>query len=50
MENNNTVTNTEPQQSRQPLSKKIGNILRATHYKLGVDGNYSFLYNKFILI
>ena len=43
MENNNTVKITEPQPSRQPLSKKIGNILRATHYKLGVDGNYFFI-------
>ena len=43
MENNNVVMNTEPQQSRQPLSKKIGKCLRATHYKLGVDGNYFIL-------
>ena len=40
MENNTAVMNTEPQQPRQPLSKKIGKHLRATHYKLGVDGNY----------
>ena len=36
----NVVNNTEPQQAQphQSLSKKIGKILRATHYKLGVDG------------
>ena len=43
MENNNVVMNTEPQQSLQPLSKKIGKHLRATHDKLGVDGNYFIL-------
>lgn len=34
----NVVLNTEPQQPNQSLSKKIGKHLRATHYKLGVDG------------
>jgi len=34
MENNVLVT--EPQQR---TSKKIGKHLRATHYKLGLDGN-----------
>jgi len=33
-----SVNNTEPQQTHQSLSKKIGKHLRATHYKLGVDG------------
>ena len=35
---NNVVNNTEPQPLHQNLSKKIGKLLRATHYKLGVDG------------
>ena len=35
---NNVVNNTEPQPLHQSLSKKIGKLLRATHYKLGVDG------------
>ena len=33
-----SVNNTEPQQTHQSLSKKIGKHLRETHYKLGVDG------------
>ena len=35
---NNVENNPEGQQSHQRLSKKIGKILQATHYKLGVDG------------
>ena len=40
---NEVVNNTEPQQLRQSLSKKIGKHLRETHYKLGVDGISFFL-------
>ena len=43
---NNAVINTEPQNTHQPLSKKIGKHLRATHYKLGVDGKL-FFYIKY---
>jgi len=35
---NNVVNNNEAQPLHQSLSKKIGKHLRATHYKLGVDG------------
>ena len=38
MENN--ITKTEPAQSHQTIGKKIGNVLRKTHYKLGVGGIY----------
>ena len=38
-----SVNNTEPQQTHQSLSKKIGKHLRATHYKLGLDGKIQFL-------
>lgn len=52
---NNVVNNTEPQESQQPklrqsMSKKIGKHLRATHYKLGIDGTYKSYLNYFFLI
>jgi len=39
MENTVEAKTTESQPLNQSLSKKIGKHLRATHYKLGVDGN-----------
>ena len=47
---NNVVNNTEPQQLHQSLSKKIGKHLRATHYKLGLDGISYYLYLSHIYI
>ncbi len=43
MENN--ATKTEPTQVHKSLSKKIGNVLRETHYKLGADSIYILLIN-----
>jgi hypothetical protein len=45
MENN--VVNTEPVQPIQRTSQKIGKHLRATHYKLGIEGKtyfYKYIY------
>ena len=42
MENNNVV-NTETSQPITRTSQKIGKHLRATHYKLGLDGKLFFL-------
>ena len=41
MENN--VVNTETNQPIQRTHQKIGKHLRATHYKLGLDGKFFFL-------
>ena len=47
MENN--VVNTEINQPIQRTSQKIGKHLRATHYKLGVDGKFFFLIKSYII-
>jgi len=39
------TTKTEPTQVHKSLSKKIGNVLRETHYKLGADSIYILLIN-----
>ena len=43
MENN--TTKTEPAKVHKSLSKKIGNVLWETHYKLGADSIYILLIN-----